>query len=99
MEATFTQHIDDIARQEIKHAIDNSSTINDYFLLDRYTAAEKLSMKDGYFYKYIYGTPEERSVRRYPVDPRTGKASNKPYYRPEELKRAISMISRRWEIK
>ena len=99
MEATFTQHIDDLARQEIKRTIDNFDNLNDYFLLDKHTAAKKLSMSESYFYKYIVNTPEEAAIRHYPVNHKTGEVSEKAYYNPEELKQAIRHIQQHWRTR
>lgn len=93
---TYVEHIDSLARDEAHRILTQKLDTDDYFLLDKYSAAKKLSMKPGYFYKYIYGQPEEVAIRRYPVDPKTGLTSNKPFYLPSDLQHAVKAIANHW---
>lgn len=98
VEVPFAEHIDDLAKHEIRSYIEaNAPKYDSYFLVDIDTAQKLLCMKSSMFYKYIRNRPEIRAIERYPVDPATGIASTKkPYFRPDELKQAAKQIFDNW---
>lgn len=98
VEVPFADHIDHLAREEIRTYMQaNATKYDSYFLVDIETACKLICMKQGMFYKYIRDRPEIRAIERYPVDPETGIASHKrPYFRPDEFKQAIEHIFDSW---